>query len=136
MVRKISLVMAVLAGMFAYGGDASSQTLAEQGWQPLPDIGKDTVYQYKPKTLGKTPEGFIGVWIRREQANDKMGIEPVAVTFDEFDCTNRKVRRSVGKIFQKGFDPRDIQPEPWTEVGKGSKEEALMRFACREGKKP
>lgn len=136
MVRKTTLVVMALAGTLASFGTACSETLAEQGWQPVPNISVDTNYHYKPKTLKPTGENIIGAWIRREQSEDRMGLNPVMVTFDEYDCKNLKVRRTVGKVFQKGFEPQDYQPEPWTDVQKGSKDEGLMQFVCLESKKP
>lgn len=136
MVRRTYLVVTALAGTLASFGTACSDTLAEQGWQPVPNISGDILFHYKPKTLKPIGENIVGTWIRREPAEDKLELEPTVVTFDEYDCQKLKLRRSAGKVYQKGFKPRDYQPESWTDVQKGSNDEALLQFVCRQGLKP
>ncbi|MBI1920506.1 MAG: hypothetical protein HYS23_05410 [Geobacter sp.] len=136
MIWKTSLVVTALVGTLVSFGTARSETLEEQGWKPVPNISGDTLFHYKPKTLKPTSDGSIGVWIRREPAMNKLGLDPVMVSFDEYDCKNQKVRRTAGKVYQKGFDPQDVQPEPWTELKKGSNNADVLEFVCREVKKP
>jgi hypothetical protein len=141
--KQHGVIFGVVTLLLVASPSAFSQASAERGWEPLEVDGGTTRYAYKPKTLTAYEGNRAGVWVRREtpsaSGESVEGGGPAAQrseTYDEFDCSGRKTRKKIGKLFSPGKPPKDVYEEPWEKIPAGSAESKVLDQVCREaGKK-
>ncbi len=121
------------------------------GWKHLGSDKQNTHYFYKPKTYSMK-KNIAGSWTKKEynvdvsvmaqkkiQPDDYAGTKSV-VAYEEFNCTEKKKRTIIGKVYE-GSEDHDVSRTGWGAVESGSIDAGLLAELCRndrpkEGTRP
>lgn len=110
-------------------------------WKHLGSDGKSTHYFYNPKTFS-VKSNVASAWTKKELnvdpavmaknnllPNEYKGSKSI-VAFEEFNCTDRKKRTMVGKIYEAKTEG-DVERTDWTVIEPGSVDEGLLNALCK-----
>lgn len=117
---------------------ASNSYAAE--WKHLGADQNNTHYFYKPKTY-IVQKGLVKAWTKKEfnvnlsamqrknvEADDYTGKKSIVV-YQEFNCSEKKVRSIIGKIYERR-EESDISKTDWVKVQPASDDDNLLKALC------